>query len=497
MSQQVKVYRTLEFYKSSGGSRIASFDTDDSSTILYFRPETDDTGALYFGDGTKDMDVRFTLGSAAVYAEFNVGNTQLNLVGVDLALDSGISTSSTLTFTGTQSLVIGTTGTPLVLTAGTPIFSLYSTNAGTSSTNAEPFYVYSALTGVGGYGGRSRFHTYTNVASGSNVMALKAYMEYGNSGTNNGLSAAFCAELKMPNANTGSGGVYTVLELEYVAGGTTTQTAGSLTGNHAQFMRLTASGDADGDFDDNGYFMVVSGLTAGAAHMLSTTSQTLKCGIGTSTTRYLVLSQAEDGLALGNSTTAQSYTAGTPPLTFYFTNAGTSGSTSAEPFYLKSTLTGTGQVGGRSRFHCYTNVSAGGWVNALKSYMEFGTSGKTTGLASSMCVEMYLPNVNLGSGGAYFPLEIEHVSGGTSLVTAGSLSGNHTGFITMVASGDANGDFDDNGYLFTVSGLTSAAGAGGHLFATGANTGTIAGSLRIGIGTTAYYIPLWSTAVAN
>lgn len=189
-----------------------------------------------------------------------------------------------------------------------------------------------------------------------------------------------------------------------------------------------------------------------------------------------------------------SYTAGTPCFTLYATNAGTSSSTSAEPFYVKSTLTGTGQVGGRSRFHCYSNVTSGGWVNALKSYMEFGASGKTTGLASSMCAEMLLPNADLGSGGAYFPLEIEHVSGGTSTTTAGALSGNHTGFIYMAASGDTDGDFDDNGFLLHITGLTAGSG---HLFHTDNTAGTVAGSLRIGIGTTPYYILLYSNEVQH
>ena len=58
MSQNVKVYRTLEFYKSSGGARMATFDCDDSATILYLRPETDATEYLAIGDGTKNMEHR-------------------------------------------------------------------------------------------------------------------------------------------------------------------------------------------------------------------------------------------------------------------------------------------------------------------------------------------------------------------------------------------------------------------------------------------------------
>lgn len=187
---------------------------------------------------------------------------------------------------------------------------------------------------------------------------------------------------------------------------------------------------------------------------------------------------------LGTSTSPLTLTAGTPIVSLYSTCSSTDGSTSAEPFYMKSTMTGAGGVGGRARFHLYTNVALGGWANALKAYAEFGASGRTSGLASALCAEMLMPNVNMGSGGAYFPLEVEYVAGGTSLVTAGALTGNHAGFIYMQASGDDDGDFDDHGYLMHIRGLTAGSG---HLFQTGS---TVKGTLRIGIGDATYYIML-------
>ena len=86
MSQDVKVYRTLQFYAQGGATRMSTIDTDDSATICYWRPETDDTGALHFGDGTKDMDVKVFLGTSAKYCLFDVGNVLLQLEDVDLLL---------------------------------------------------------------------------------------------------------------------------------------------------------------------------------------------------------------------------------------------------------------------------------------------------------------------------------------------------------------------------------------------------------------------------
>ena len=99
MSQNVKVYRTLDFYMQGGANKLAGFDCDDSASIIYFRPTTHDTGALYFGDGTKDMDVRFYTGSG-IYTAFDVGIDAIVLVGMDIDLSASA--------TGTYDLILRT-----------------------------------------------------------------------------------------------------------------------------------------------------------------------------------------------------------------------------------------------------------------------------------------------------------------------------------------------------------------------------------------------------
>jgi hypothetical protein len=154
---------------------------------------------------------------------------------------------------------------------------------------------------------------------------------------------------------------------------------------------------------------------------------------------------------MGTSSTPLVLTAGTPIFTLYTTNAGTSGSTSAEPFYVKNTLTGAGQVGGRSRFHCYSNVASGGWINALKAYMEFGASGSSTGIASAFCAETAL---SVGtSSGTYCALEGELILG------ASASTGTSTSFMYFNASGAGVDTFDTNGFLFEIgSGITGGSG---------------------------------------
>ena len=65
---------------------MSTIDSDDSATILQWRPETDDTGYLAIGDGTKDMDVKLFLNAATKYALFDVGNAYLTLEDSDLRL---------------------------------------------------------------------------------------------------------------------------------------------------------------------------------------------------------------------------------------------------------------------------------------------------------------------------------------------------------------------------------------------------------------------------
>ena len=181
---------------------------------------------------------------------------------------------------------IGSSGSEITYTEGTPLFTLYATCANTSSTNAEPFYVKSIMTGASGYGGRSRFHAYTNAALQTNFMGLKSHTEFGSAGSCAGLATGFCSEIVMPNANVG--GSYYAIELEYVAGGTSTQASSR------GWIYANNTGDADGDFDDNGFLMKLDGLTAGGGHLYDTTANaatgdaTLKIQIG-NTTKYILL----------------------------------------------------------------------------------------------------------------------------------------------------------------------------------------------------------------
>ena len=232
--------------------------------------------------------------SATQLSKLAIGSTNNLLTisgGVPAWTATPTVTSLTVTDITASDIGMGTSGSPTAYTAGTPLVAIYATSSNATATNAEPFYVKSVMTGAGGYGGRSTFHAYTNVALGSNFMGLKSYAQFGNSGSCAGLAAGFCAELKTPNA-TIAGGNYYVIEAEYVAGGTSTVT--NPQGSQAGFHYMAQSGDPDGDFDDNGYLFRLDGCAASGGHLYDTTASvatgdaTLKINIG-GVTKYLLV----------------------------------------------------------------------------------------------------------------------------------------------------------------------------------------------------------------
>jgi hypothetical protein len=150
---------------------------------------------------------------------------------------------------------------------------------------------------------------------------------------------------------------------------------------------------------------------------------------------------------------------------------------------FQNTLTGPGQVGGRVLSKLVANVALGGWCNAFKAYTSFGSSGATTGLASSLCAEMDVPDRTLPSG-AYYPIEVE-LNPGSSTVTNGS--GTQMGFISMSVNTNVD-DFCDYGYVFRITGVGSAASS--HVFQ--ANTDQATHALRILIDSTPYYMLMTS-----
>jgi len=247
------------------------------------------------------------------------------------------------------------------------------------------------------------------------------------------------------------------------------------TGNHTlhqdevgYFESLNIDGTAVAAVD----FDLLNGVTATAAEINYLDIATLGTGAAS---KAVVLDT--NGAYVGPTTAATKFT-------WNVTSTSTDGGTSVEPFVHNTTMTGIGGVGGRARFELDTNVALGSWANALKAQLQLGASGKVAGLGSAFVAELVM-----GAGaadGSYAPLELELG------MPTGALTGTETAFINMTAYGDDAGTLDDNGFLFSISGITKGAA---HILAdtTTGSTARPVQVLRVKTPDGTRYLPLYST----
>jgi len=135
----------------------------------------------------------------------------------------------------------------------------------------------------------------TDVLLGSYANAIKGYMDCNLTGGSIGLLSGVNGEIRLPNA--AGRGAYYCLEGEMVF-----QTSSTITpwGSDAGFLYLGASGAGIADFDTDGKFMLITGLTPAIGKLLSADMHTLKCSMvvaGTHYAKYLVMSIAENYLS--------------------------------------------------------------------------------------------------------------------------------------------------------------------------------------------------------
>ena len=161
------------------------------------------------------------------------------------------------------------------------------------------------------------------------------------------------------------------------------------------------------------------------------------------------------------------------------TNTATSGT--YQPLVVDTTMSGAGADGGRAKFAMSTNVALGSFSNALKAEVTYGASGRTTGLGSAFVAELSLSAGT--SSGTYAPLELE------LNCASGASTGTTTSLIYASVNGTGAGTVDTNGVFMNIQGLTAGAGK---MLVAGSTLGTAYGGLRVRVGATNYWIPLYS-----
>jgi hypothetical protein len=161
------------------------------------------------------------------------------------------------TFSGPVASDNGFEGSLVITTAPNTITT---TNTATSGTY-QPLVVSTTMSGAGADGGRAKFDMTTNVALGSFSNALKAEVTYGASGRTTGLGSAFVAEMTL-SAGT-SAGTYAPVEIELNLG------TSASTGTASSLVFASVNGTGKAAMDDNGYFLNLAGVTAGASKLFA------------------------------------------------------------------------------------------------------------------------------------------------------------------------------------------------------------------------------------
>lgn len=136
-----------------------------------------------------------------------------------------------------------------------------------------------------------------------------------------------------------------------------------------------------------------------------------------------------------------------------------------------------------AHFEFTSEVKVGVWANAVCAKIDFGATGYVTGLAGVVCAELSMPTTSpAGGAGTYTCFEAE-------IDMAGASGGTPVSAMTVNVWGAQAADFDTNGFLFDISGLTKASGK---IFQDN-TAGAASQALRCRINGTPYYIMLTST----
>jgi len=188
------------------------------------------------------------------------------------------------------------------------------------------------------------------------------------------------------------------------------------------------------------------------------------------------------GTSASPATTA---TANTNFLEYRVQNTATSGDNRG--MYLRLYLAGAG--GGGEALRAFTTISdvAASTAHGAHISLNFGTSGTVTGQGIAMRATLHIPSTALTSNVSMAAVQAEIYSdaatsdpGGSTLLSA----------FRVVNAGNATGmaDVDDDAVLFDFQGWTAGSGNMVYLDV----PGTLAGSVRVRVTDTAYYIPLYS-----
>jgi hypothetical protein len=208
--------------------------------------------------------------------------------------------------------------------------------------------------------------------------------------------------------------------------------------------------------------------------------------VSDSTVNYVLVSDlftAPDVVSLGVTGTPLVLAgATTRALSAYSTSAVTTAVT-LSTMTVKQTQTGVSAINSLevAQFTLASAVKLGNWANAVCAKVDLLTAGYSAGIVGVVCAELDFPSGGVtGGSGQYHCFEAE-------MNLAGTTGGVPKSFLNMNVWGAQVAEFDTDGFIFDIQGVSKAAHK---VFQD--STRSASQALRIRIGATPYYILLSS-----
>jgi hypothetical protein len=207
-------------------------------------------------------------------------------------------------------------------------------------------------------------------------------------------------------------------------------------------------------------------------------------------------SKGVDALVLANNTTSAralvNDTANHKFVSRYYDNGATSGDATGD--YLRLYISGAGGGGDALRSFATVSDVAAATVRGAHISLSMGTSGTVTGLGAAIEATLHIPST-AGQTGTLYALKAAINSDAATSDPAGATT---LAYFAAVNQGDATGgaDVDDDAALIHIDGHTIGNGNLVEAVGTAYALAELTHSIRIKIGSTAYYIPISNLAAS-
>lgn len=187
----------------------------------------------------------------------------------------------------------GTSSDPVATAvAGQKVASFYTKSTGTSD-DSRGLYWRHYLAGVAGSGEALRAYTTISDVAAVNAHGAHISLDFADTGSASGEGYALKSTLHVPNGAM-AGGNYSPLEAEIWCDGSSSDPSGV---TQLHFLRIAATGNTTGvaRVEDKAALFYLDGFTSASGNVWYDSTLRINCN---GTTKYLVLSSAEDSLTL-------------------------------------------------------------------------------------------------------------------------------------------------------------------------------------------------------